>query len=96
MAGTINTQKPHLTESELAVRRDELEREMKRELAPVEAKYWEGIREANRIWEEIQPAYQAMWAEKVVPHRNIINNIYRKYRRRMNKLTPVCTDNQES
>ena len=73
---------------ELAVKQKELESEMQKELEEIEGKYWDTVYETDLLLNEPDSTleeYQAMWNEKVVPHRKLRNNIYRKYRRRFAK-----------
>jgi hypothetical protein len=66
-----------------------IERSMRLELAPVDAKYWEGIDKTNAFLEEpgaTLEEYRAMWNELVAPYRKLRNNILRKYLRRFTKL----------
>lgn len=75
--------------SEFTAQCDRLEREMRKELAPIEAKYWQAVVKTNLLHKEMEPlheAYRAAWEANVIPHRRAINNIYRKYRRRMKKM----------
>ncbi|MFV0485409.1 MAG: hypothetical protein ACK5MU_04285 [Candidatus Saccharimonadales bacterium] len=97
MENTKKQEMCRLTKAELTAKQDELEQEMREELAPIEAKYWEAVQETNLLHEEMKPlyeAYRARWEEKVVPHRRVINNIYSKYRRRLKKLTELLNEEE--
>jgi hypothetical protein len=87
--GCGKTDKTKNIEGGKSMNQDELERQMRAELAPVEAKYWAAIDEAHLSLEGPEGSYEdyrRAWIEKVVPARKLRNNIFRKYRRRLAKL----------